>query len=276
MAHSIVAEAEKLLDKEIRALNHGFVRLVDYMGSDDRIIQAARVSYGSGTKTVRQDQGLINYLMSHAHTSPFEQVVLTFHCKMPIFVARQWVRHRTARLNEISGRYSVMKDEFYVPEPSEICYQDVKNKQGSASALPIAEALVIIKDFENGQKRDYAHYKRLLDMGVSREVARVCLPLSLYTEWYWQMDLHNLYHFMWLRLDSHAQKQIRVFGEALATCAKAVAPMAWGAFEEFKLFAVTFSRSEMHEIKARLSGRASILEGHNLEEFEAKLAKKLE
>ncbi len=273
MAHCIVPAAEALLDQEIKVLNHGFVRLVDYMGGDERIVQAARVSYGSGTKTVRQNKGLIFYLMSHAHTSPFEQVVLTFHCKMPIFVARQWVRHRTARLNEISGRYSVMKDEFYVPEPDEIRSQDNKNRQGSADALPMRTALTIIKELENGQRIDYARYKRLLDKGVSREIARVCLPLSLYTEWYWQMDLHNLFHFLWLRLDSHAQKQIQVFGEVLATFAKAVAPIAWEAFEEFKLFAVTFSQSETRELHARLAGLPRVLEGIQLEEFETKLVR---
>lgn len=275
MSRCIVPTAEALLDKEIPALNYGFVRLVDYMGSDERIVQAARVSYGKGTKTVREDTGLIHYLMSHAHTSPFEQVVLTFHCKMPIFVARQWVRHRTARLNEVSGRYSVMKDEFYLPEPSEICHQDDKNRQGSADALPLDEAEEIIRLMEEDQKQAYARYLLYLDKGVSREIARVCLPLSLYTEWYWQMDLHNLFHFLWLRLDPHAQKQIRVFSDVLATCAKAVAPLAWGAFEEFKLFAVTFSRSEMRELLARLGGQPPVLSGRQLEEFEAKLARNL-
>src|SRR5438552_2332329 len=232
MPHVAVPEAESLLDKEIPCLDKGFVRLVDYLGGDQRIVQSARVSYGEGTKTVREDRGLINYLMKNDHTSPFEQVIFTFHCKMPVFVARQWVRHRTARLNEISGRYSVMKDEFYVPEPEDVCMQSSDNKQGSGDALPFEDALAIIRQFEEDYKLLYAHYEGLLEKGLARELARILLPLSLYTEWYWQIDLHNLFHFLVLRTDAHAQKQIRVFGEALGMCAKAVAPLAYEAFEE--------------------------------------------
>lgn len=244
MARITVPEAEALIDQKIEVLNHGFVRLVDYLGGDERIVQAARVSYGAGTKSVREDRGLIHYLMRNQHTSPFEQVQLTFHCKMPIFIARQWVRHRTARLNEISGRYSVMKDEFYVPELDEICLQSSNNKQGSGDALPIEEAQEIIELMAQDQKAAYARYEEYIARGIAREMARVNLPLSLYTEWYWQMDLHNLFHFLQLRTDAHAQRQIRVFGEAIATCVKAVAPIAYEAFEEYVLNAITFSRSE--------------------------------
>lgn len=269
----IVEAAEALLDKEIKVLDKGFVRLVDYMGGDQRIVQSARVSYGEGTKTYRQDRGLIHYLIRNDHTSPFEQVQLTFHTKMPIFIARQWVRHRTARLNEISGRYSVMKDEFYLPDPEDVRLQSADNKQASGEALPLEEAMEVIKQFEEDQKRLYSRYEGLIDKEVARELARINLPLSLYTEWYWQIDLHNLFHFIHLRADAHAQKQIRVFAEALGDCAKAVAPMAYEAFEEHKLNAIKFSRSECLAIRAMLDGKPCQLEGRNLAIFEKKLSK---
>lgn len=266
-------EAEALLDKEIKVLDKGFVRLVDYMGGDQRIVQSARVSYGEGTKTYRQDRGLIHYLMKNWHTSPFEQVQLTFHTKMPIFIARQWVRHRTARLNEISGRYSVMKDEFYLPSPEHVCYQSESNKQGRSECLPFDEALKVIAQMEIEQKQNYANYQKLLDANVARELARANLPLSLYTEWYWQIDLHNLFHFLRLRMDPHAQYEIRVFGEALAQCAKAVAPMAYEAFEEHILGSVSFSRAECEALALMLGGKEHSLTGRPLAAFEAKVEK---
>lgn len=272
MARAVVPEAEELLDKEIPVLDKGFVRLVDYMGGDERIVQSARVSYGAGTKSVRQDRGLINYLMKNWHTSPFEQVQLTFHTKMPIFVARQWVRHRTARLNEISGRYSIMRDEFYVPSAEDICVQSANNKQGSGEPVPFDDAVLIIKQFEDDQKHLYARYEKLLEGQIARELARINLPLSLYTEWYWQIDLHNLFHFIALRADAHAQKQIRVFAEALGVCAKAVAPLAYEAFEEHRMNAVTFSRSECVALSAMLRGGACDLQGRPLEAFQQKLS----
>jgi thymidylate synthase (FAD) len=256
MAHILVSEAEALLDKEIKVLDKGFVRLVDYLGGDARIVQAARVSYGAGTKTVREDRGLIHYLMRHRHTSPFEQVILTFHCKMPIFVARQWVRHRTARLNEISGRYSVLKDEFYVPELDQVRKQSAVNRQGrDDEPLDAETAGRLIEKMREEQAALYAHYEKMLEEGVARELARANLPLSLYTEWYWQIDLHNLFHFLTLRLDAHAQYEIRVYAQALAVCAKAVAPMAYEAFEEYALCGGRFSRTEMAALRAMLQGR---------------------
>ncbi|MBI3721267.1 MAG: FAD-dependent thymidylate synthase, partial [Fimbriimonas ginsengisoli] len=228
MARIVVETAEALIDQDIPVLDKGFVRLVDYLGGDQRIVQAARVSYGEGTKSFRQDRALIHYLLKNWHTSPFEQVQLTFHAKMPIFVARQWVRHRTARLNEISGRYSVMRDEFYVPDPAHVRYQSERNKQGRADeALPLPEAEEVVRRFRKEQAELYASYEELLSKNVARELARANLPNSLYTEWYWQIDLHNLLRFLHLRMDSHAQYEIRVFAEAMATCAKAVAPMAY-------------------------------------------------
>lgn len=274
MAHQFVDEAEALLDQPIPVLDKGFVRLVDYMGGDQRIVQAARVSYGSGTKSYRADRGLIHYLLKNEHTSPFEQVVLTFHCKMPIFVARQWVRHRTARLNEISGRYSIMKDEFYLPEPGQVRFQSESNKQArSDDALPLDDAMLLIQTMEREQRELYANYESVIEKGVARELARANLPLSLYTEWYWQIDLHNLFHFLRLRLDEHAQYEIRVYGEALARCARAVAPLAWEAFEEHILGSVRFSREESCALAAMLDGQPVGLEGKKLEAFQAKLAK---
>lgn len=273
MARIVVPEAEALLDVEIPVLDKGFVRLVDYMGGDQRIVQAARVSYGAGTKTVRQDRGLIHYLLKNEHTSPFEQVVLTFHAKMPIFVARQWVRHRTARLNEISGRYSIMRDEFYVPEAETLKVQSASNKQARGEeTLPETEATRVRAEMIDDQATLYRHYETMLESGLAREIARANLPLSLYTEWYWQIDLHNLLRFLRLRLDAHAQYEIRVYAEAMARCARAVAPLAYEAFEEHVMGSVRFSQSECAALAALLNGDKVALEGRPLEQFEAKLA----
>ena len=246
MPRITVPEAEALLDSPIAVLDHGFVRLVDYLGGDARIVQAARVSYGDGTKSVREDSALIDYLLRHQHTSPFEQVIFTFHLKMPIFVARQWIRHRTARLNEISGRYSVMKDEFYRPRESEVRYQSTVNRQGSDErSVPQETSSRVIDVLEAGQARAYEEYEDLLSEDVARELARVNLPLSLYTEMYWQIDLNNLFHFLRLRLDWHAQYEIRAYGDAIATAVKAVCPVAFRAFEEHILHGRSFSASEV-------------------------------
>ncbi len=271
MGRIIVPEAEALLDQEIKVLDKGFVRLVDYMGGDQRIVQAARVSYGAGTKTLRQDRGLIHYLLKNEHTSPFEQVILTFHTKMPIFVARQWVRHRTARLNEISGRYSIMRDEFYVPEPDQMRGQSSDNKQARSDEV-LPNAADMIAEMEADQRQLYSHYEGMIEGGLAREVARANLPLSLYTEWYWQIDLHNLLRFLRLRMDSHAQYEIRVYAEAMAQCAKAVAPLAYEAFVEHILGSARFSRAECEALTALLSGQPVALEGRALETFEKKVA----
>ncbi|MFQ3667534.1 MAG: FAD-dependent thymidylate synthase [Fimbriimonadaceae bacterium] len=274
MARIVVEAAEALLDQEIPVLDKGFVRLVDYLGGDERIVQSARVSYGAGTKSFRQDRALIHYLLRNAHTSPFEQVQLTFHTKMPVFVARQWVRHRTARLNEISGRYSVMKDEFYVPTPDRIKLQSTSNKQGSADEMiPLEEAMALVERLESEQRIVYGHYEQMIERGVARELARVNLPLSLYTEWYWQIDLHNLFHFLRLRMDAHAQYEIQEYGKALAKCARAVAPIAYEAFEEHILNSVRLSRAECVALTKMLEGRPHGLEGRPLATFEEKLAR---
>ena len=274
MARTVVPAAEALIDQEIPVLDKGFVRLVDYMGGDERIVSSARVSYGAGTKTVRQDRGLIHYLIRNWHTSPFEQVQLTFHTKMPVFVARQWVRHRTARLNEISGRYSVMKDDFYVPSPEHVLPQSANNKQGrGGERFDEATEAGLVERFRSEQAEAYRAYGEMLDLDVARELARINLPLSLYTEWYWQIDLHNLFHFLRLRMDPHAQYEIRVYAEAMAQCAEAVAPLAYEAFEEHILGSVTFSRAECEALSAMVAGAAHGLEGRPLATFEEKLGK---
>jgi thymidylate synthase (FAD) len=287
VAHVIVPEAEEILDREFRVLDKGFVRLVDYLGGDQRIVQAARVSYGEGTKSYRKDAALIDYLLRHEHTSPFEQVILTFHTKMPVFVARQWIRHRTARLNEISGRYSVMKDEFYVPAPGDLALQSDDNKQGrSSEPMPADQAGDIRDRMAADQAAAFQAYTGLLDEGLARELARINLPLSLYTEWYWQIDLHNLFHFLRLRMDPHAQREIRVYAETMFTIAKTVAPAACASFENHLLGAVRFSGSEFQALqrileeqktdadlpaRARAAGEAAGLSGRELDRFVAKI-----
>ena len=199
----------------IPCLDKGFVRLVDSMGGDEAIVQAARVSYGKGTRKVSQDRGLIRYLMRHRHTTPFEMVEFKFHAKMPIFVARQWVRHRTANINEYSLRYSEARDEFYIPDPDQIQFQSTINKQGRSGEVPKALKERIQTYFREISERSFDIYKEMNDAGVARELARAVLPVNLYTEWYWKNDLHNLLHFIGLRSDSHAQYEIRVYSDAM-------------------------------------------------------------
>ena len=246
-------EIKELLEKEFKCLNLGFVRLIDVMGDDSSIVQAARVSYGKGTKTVNEDRGLIRYLMRHRHTTPFEMVEFKFHIKLPIFVARQWIRHRTANVNEYSGRYSEMKDEFYIPELEQIRFQSQINKQGrSEETLDENTSKEILQLLETNQLKSYEDYKALLDKGLTREIARITLPLANYTEWYWKIDLHNLFHFLKLRLDSHAQYEIRVYAEAIANIVKVVVPLAWEAFEDYQLNSMYFSLQELKIIKKYL------------------------
>ena len=272
MAHEFSPEAEKLLDAKIKVLDHGFVRLVDYMGNDRRIVQAARVSYGSGTKTFREDAILIDYLLRHQHTSPFEHVVLEFHCKMPIFVARQWIRHRTARINEISGRYSVMTDECYLPPDDQITGQSEDNKQGRDELqVPPELRKKVLDILRRDQGNVYASYKELINDGIARELARINLPLSLYTQWYWQMDLHNLFHFLELRMDPHAQWEIRQYADAIAKITSAVAPAAYDAFQRHRLNGHHFSSEEIEVIRGLLRGEENRLTGLKRKEFDSKL-----
>lgn len=272
MGHCIVETAEKILDKEYSVLNHGFVRLVDYMGSDARIVQAARVSYGGGTKTMREDAALIDYLLRNEHTSPFEQVIFTFHTKMPIFVARQWVRHRTARLNEVSGRYSEMANEFYLPEMNDISRQSVDNRQGREDRpMEVDTADAVSQRIQAIHETTFECYDELLKKGTARELARIVLPLSLYTEWYWQIDLHNLFHFLRLRLNPHAQMEIRVYATVMKDIANTVCPLAVQAFERHILGGVRFSEEEHQALKHLLAGEEHGLTGKKALHFEMKL-----
>ena len=239
----------------VKCLDKGFVRLVDSMGGDDAIVQAARVSYGKGTNKVSQDRGLIRYLMRHRHTTPFEMVEFKFHCKMPIFVARQWVRHRTANINEYSLRYSEARDEFYYPNPEHIQFQSVLNKQGRRGEVP-AELKQKVQDyFKEISEKSFAMYSELNEAGVARELARAVLPVNLYTEWYWKNDLHNLLHFIGLRSDSHAQYEIRVFSDAMAKSVKVVAPFAWEAYQDYVVKGMRFSRVEQSMLEKQLPSR---------------------
>jgi len=281
MSHSQNEQADALLDKEFPVLDHGFVRLVDYMGSDAAIVQAARVSYGEGTKKVSEDRALIRYLMRQGHTSPFEMVEFKFHVKLPIFVARQWIRHRTANVNEYSGRYSVMKPEFYLPEAKDVRFQSTVNKQGRAEEeVPDELKQRFIEFLQKTHAASYEEYERLIEAGLARELARIGLPLSLYTEWYWKIDLHNLFHFLRLRLDPHAQLEIRQYANIMADMVKIVCPMAYEAFTDYSLNALSFSGPELKVLKAHLSDLSLTKEdlvAHGLSKREAdELLEKLE
>jgi len=239
----------------IKCLDKGFVRLVDSMGGDDAIVQAARVSYGQGTSKVSQDRGLIRYLMRHRHTTPFEMVEFKFHCKMPIFVARQWVRHRTANINEYSLRYSEARDEFYFPDPEHIQFQSALNKQGRSGEVPLELKQKVLDYFKEISERSFTMYQELNEAGIARELARSLLPVNIYTEWYWKNDLHNLLHFIGLRSDSHAQYEIRVYSDAMAVSVKAVAPFAWEAYQDYVVHGMRFSRIEQNLLEKQLPPR---------------------
>ena len=239
----------------IKCLDKGFVRLVDSMGGDDAIVQAARVSYGKGTSKVSQDRGLIRYLMRHRHTTPFEMVEFKFHCKMPIFVARQWVRHRTANINEYSLRYSEARDEFYYPDPKHIQLQSALNKQGRTGKIPKKLTDKVLQYFKEISERSFEMYQELNEAGLARELIRAILPVNLYTEWYWKNDLHNLLHFISLRSDSHAQYEIRVFSDAMAESVQKVAPFAWEAYQDYVVQGMRFSRIEQSLLEKQLPPR---------------------
>ena len=250
-----MVEKPNLPKGTILCLDKGFVRLVDSMGGDDAIVQAARVSYGKGTSKVSQDRGLIRYLMRHRHTTPFEMVEFKFHAKMPIFVARQWGRHRTANINEYSLRYSEARDEFYTPDPEHIQFQSALNKQGRAGKVPKKLTDKVIKYFMEISERSFEMYQELNEAGLARELIRAILPVNLYTEWYWKNDLHNLLHFIGLRSDPHAQYEIRVYSDAMATFVKQVAPFAWEAYQDYVVDGMRFSRIEQGLLESRLPDR---------------------
>ncbi|HKV90334.1 MAG TPA: FAD-dependent thymidylate synthase [Thermoplasmata archaeon] len=254
MTRPSVPEADRLIGVKHPVLEHGYVVLVDYMGGDAAIVQAARVSYGAGTRTVRDDRGLVRYLMRHRHTTPFEMVELKFLVRLPIYVARQWVRHRTSSMNEYSGRYSVIPDQFDLPAPESVRRQSARNRQGRDEPLSPETVQRFRTDLERVSADAYRSYEAALQAGVARETARLLLPLAYYTEWYWKTNLHNLFHFLSLRLDPHSQDEIRKYAAALAGIAKSIAPVACEAFEEFQLQGLSLGRREQTAVRALLGG----------------------
>lgn len=250
-----VAALEERLYTPTPVLDHGFVRVVDYMGDDAAIVQAARVSYGKGTKKVRQDRGLLRYLLRHRHTTPFEMCELKLHVKLPIFVARQWIRHRTANVNEYSARYSVLDREFYLPRPEDLALQSKSNRQGRGQTLSAEQAAEVLHLLRRDAEQTYDTYESLMnDHGLARELARMDLPVNFYTQWYWKVDLHNLLHFLSLRLDPHAQMEIRVYAEAIASFVADWVPLTWEAFEDYRQGGRFLSKQAIDVVRRRLRG----------------------
>lgn len=257
---------EDILYKPLPVLDHGFVRVVDYMGNDAAIVQAARVSYGRGTKRTRDDSGLINYLMRNQHTSPFEMCELKVHVKLPIFIARQWIRHRTASVNEYSARYSVLDTEFYVPEPESLAAQSVANRQGRDEVLSKGEAAEVLEILRDDAIRAFQHYHTMLNRdeqddeidpsksGLARELARMGLPLSTYTQWYWKVNLHNLLHFLQLRADAHAQWEIRAYANVLLDIVEKWVPLTHRAFMNYRVGGAHLTREGLEVVKRMLAG----------------------
>jgi thymidylate synthase (FAD) len=264
---------EAILHRPFPVLDHGFIRVVDYMGDDSAIVQAARVSYGRGTRRVQEDEGLIRYLMRHRHTTPFEMCEIKFHVKLPIFVARQWIRHRTASVNEYSARYSILDREFYIPAPENLAAQATVNRQGRGEVLDGEEAAEVLHLLRSDADRCYAHYASMLNegdaaepgrRGLARELARMNLTLNTYTQWYWKANLHNLFHFLSLRADPHAQYEIRVYAEIMLRMTEAWVPIACAAFRDYRLGAVTLSAQMVDVVKRMLAGEAVTAETSGL------------
>src|SRR5210317_2245254 len=249
---------EQHLYTAIPVLDHGFVRVIDYMGDDAAITQAARVSYGKGTKAVSNDEGLIRYLMRHWHSTPFEMCEIKLHVKLPVFVARQWIRHRTANVNEYSARYSILDREFYIPEPDSLAAQSVVNNQGRGQVLQGAEAARVLEILKSDSNRAYDNYEAMISGegqdGLARELARMNLPANIYTQWYWKVDLHNLFHFLRLRADSHAQYEIRVYAELMCDLVKDWVPYAYGAFEDYRLGGAQLSAKGIECVRRMVAG----------------------
>lgn len=259
---------EEILYDTIPVLDHGFIRVIDYMGDDAAIVQAARVSYGRGTKQVSQDKGLINYLMRHWHSTPFEMCEIKFHVKLPIFVARQWIRHRTANVNEYSARYSIMDKEFYIPDASQLAPQSKKNHQGrGGDTLSAAESARVLEILKGDSEQVYDHYMELMGIsddpsgasdhqpqGIARELARMNLTLNYYTQWYWKIDLHNLMHFLMLRADPHAQYEIRAYADEMIKIVEKWVPFAFDAFQEHRLHGSRLSRTGLAVVKRMIAG----------------------
>jgi thymidylate synthase (FAD) len=271
---------DAIIGQEIGVLDAGFVRVVDYMGDDSAIVQAARVSYGTGTKSSREDAGLIHYLMRHRHTTPFEMCELKLHVKLPIFVARQWIRHRTASVNEYSARYSIMDREFYVPDVDHVNEQSTTNRQGRGAVPPRSEAERVLQAIRDDAIRSYDRYTELLNEGpggepavpdrirLARELARMNLTLNFYTQWYWKINLHNLLHFLQLRADPHAQFEIRAYAQEILKIVQTWVPQTYEAFVEHRLGAMTFSRSAARILRRMLRGESVSAEESGLSKRE--------
>ena len=272
---------EKIIYKPFKVLDHGFIRVIDYMGDDSAIVQSARVSYGEGTKKVSNDKGLIRYLMKNWHTTPFEMCEIKFHIKLPIFIARQWIRHRTANVNEYSARYSILDREFYIPEPGKMSSQSKTNKQGREGHLSKQDTEKFIKILKDDAERNYLHYEDMLNekqngefkddnkKGFSRELARRNLTLNTYTQWYWKIDLHNLLHFLYLREDSHAQYEIQAYAEIILNkIVKRWVPYTYDAFKEFQLESFNLSKTALEIIKSKLKGKKITYEKSGLSKRE--------
>jgi thymidylate synthase (FAD) len=263
-----VPALEEILYSPLAVLDRGFVRVVDYMGDDGAVVQAARVSYGRGTRKVSEDKGLIHYLMRHRHSTPFEMCEIKFHVKLPIFVARQWIRHRTANVNEYSARYSILDNEFYIPGPAQLAAQSASNRQGRGDVLEGEEAARVLGMMKADSQRQYDHYADMLSeneggeavdagkRGLARELARMSLTLNFYTQWYWKIDLHNLMHFLSLRADPHAQYEIRVYADAMLEVMKRWVPLCHEAFVQHRLHAVTLSAGAIAVVKRLIGGEA--------------------
>lgn len=271
-----VPALEEILYEPLPVLDHGFVRVIDYMGDDAAVVQAARVSYGRGTRRVQEDRGLIRYLLRHRHTTPFEMCEIKFHVKLPIFVARQWIRHRTANVNEYSGRYSVMDREFYVPAPEHLAAQSRSNRQGRGAVLEGAEAAEVLELLKRDATTAYADYERMLNeteagetldperRGLARELARMNLPVGFYTQWYWKCDLHNLLHFLSLRADAHAQYEIRAYAEAMLEAVKRWVPLTFEAYEDYIAGGLRLSRQGTAVVRRLLAGESVTQEDSGL------------
>ncbi len=257
---------EKILYKSFKVLDKGFIRVVDYMGTDSSIVQAARVSYGKGTKKKSEDEGLIRYLLRHRHTTPFEMCEIKLHIKLPIFIARQWIRHRTASINEYSARYSILEDEFYIPKKYNLAQQSLSNKQGRGKEVDNKTADKILKILKDDSFNCYKNYSWMLNEknselhdknrpSLSRELARINLTLNTYTQWYWKTDLHNFMHFVSLRADSHSQFEIREYGKILLKILSKWTPLSYKAFISYRLNSAELSMEALSVIKKMISGK---------------------
>ncbi len=282
-------ELEAVLYKPIEVLDHGFIRVIDYMGDDSSIVQSARVSYGKGTKKISNDKGLIKYLMRHRHSTPFEMCEIKFHIKLPIFIARQWIRHRTANVNEYSARYSILDKEFYIPSAENLAAQSAINNQGRGDALTDDEASNVIQILKKDAEQTYSNYETLLNessegniideskSGIARELARMNLTLNTYTQWYWKIDLNNLLHFLALRADDHAQYEIRVYADAMLDVVKKWVPLTYEAFEDYRIGGTELSAKEVNLIRKLLKGEKVSFEAEGLSKREwSELQRKFE